>query len=130
MSYVSKYFKPSEYECNCGECHGRPDDATLKAADAIREGWGDGVNCTSGYRCEKYAQYLRMHGVPAAVHSAHNEGKAMDLRPVNGQMKKFHDYVRSRLVELDIFMEDPVATPSWLHFQTRKVKGPSRVFKP
>lgn len=128
---ISKYFKESEVECRCGECHGVPNDKILAVADAIREGWGSGVDCTSGYRCEKYATYLRIHGVPAAVHSAHNTGEAMDLRPVNGKMQDFQNYVRSRLVELNIRMEDPVSTPSWCHVDLRSVPvGKSRVFKP
>jgi hypothetical protein len=130
MSYVSKYFKAEEYECRCGVCKGRPSDRMLAIADEIRRGWGSGVECTSGYRCEAYSLYLRMHNVPAAVHSAHNSGEAMDFRPVNGKIQEFQNYCRSRLVELDIYMESPQFTMSWCHLQTRKVKAPGRVFNP
>lgn len=125
----SKYFKRDEVDCKCG-CGMVPGDEILAAADAIREGWGSPVDCSSGARCANYNMYLRMHGVPAALKSAHIDGIAMDLKPVNGKITEFHNYVRSRLVELNLRMESPIDAPGWAHIDKRPVApGKSRVFR-
>lgn len=138
MSYISKYFTANEVKCKCPDDCGRlPGNKILAIADTIREGWAKefpenpGIRCTSGARCENYTKYLQLHGIPAATRSAHIEGLALDLKPINGEMKRFQDYVRSRLAELEIRMEDPAATPSWTHIDLRPVAaGKPRVFKP
>ena len=131
MSYQSKYFKESETACRCPDnCGMVPGNTILAIADSIREGWGSPIDCTSGARCQNYNTYLAMHGIPTAKKSAHMEGIAMDLKPVNGKVKEFQDYVRSRLVELNIRMESPIDAPSWVHIDTRPVApGKPRVFR-
>ncbi len=129
MSIVSKYFKESEVTCKCG-CGMVPRNSILAIADEIREGWGSGINVTSGARCQQYNMYLRMHGIPAALKSAHMSGIALDLKPVNGKITEFHNYVRSRLAELNIRMESPIDSPSWAHIDSRPVApGKARVFR-
>lgn len=129
MTYISKYFKEEETSCNCG-CGKVPGNYILAIADIIREGWGSPVDCTSGARCQNYNMYLQMHGIKAARYSAHLEGLAMDLRPVNGKIKEFQDYVHSRLAELEIRMESPIDAPAWCHIDLRPVApGKSRVFR-
>lgn len=71
-----------------------------------------------------------MHGVKAAKYSAHIEGLAMDLRPVNGKIEEFHDYVEKRLEELGIRKEDRRDAPGWVHVDLRPVApGKSRIFR-
>lgn len=54
----------------------------------------------------------------------------MDLKPVNGKIVEFHNYVRSRLVELNIRMESPIDAPTWCHIDLRSVaQGKPRVFR-
>lgn len=129
MTYISKYFKPEETSCKCG-CGMVPGNKILAIADTIREGWGSPLDCNSGARCANYNLYLQMHGIRAATRSAHMEGIAMDLKPVNGKIAEFHDYVRSRLAELEIRMESPIDAPSWAHIDLRPVEpGKARVFR-
>lgn len=134
MSYKSKYFSINEISCRDG-CGLKPKDSILEAADAIREGWGKlhpqepRIDCSSGARCMSYTLDLRRRKFKAALKSAHLDLEAMDLIPKNGKVKEFHDYCISRLVELDLYMESPIDAPGWLHIQTRKVAGPSRVFR-
>lgn len=129
MTYISKYFKSEETSCKCG-CGMVPGNKILAIADKIREGWGSPIDCSSGARCENYNTYLRMHGIPTALKSAHMDGTAMDLKPVNGKIQEFHNYVRSRLAELEIRMESPLDAPSWAHIDLRPVPvGKPRVFR-
>lgn len=126
-----KYFSPEETECKCGECKQNVNPKILLVADAIREEWGSGIRVTSGARCHNYTQYLRAHGIPAALRSAHIEGIALDLRPTNGKLREFQEFVKARLVSLNIRMEDPEYTPQWCHIDLRPVApGKSRVFRP
>lgn len=128
---MSKYFSPEETKCKCGECDYDVKSSILQVADAIREEWGSGIRVTSGARCPNYTNYLRAHGIPAALRSAHIEGIALDLRPTNGKLREFQEFVKQRLDRLKIRMEDPEATPSWCHIDLRPVApGKSRVFKP
>ena len=127
---ISKYFSKEEVNCNCNECDLVPSDKILAIADKLREGWGSGLRCTSGARCRNYNTYLQMHGIKAAQYSAHMELIAMDLVPVNGKIKEFQDYVRSRLVELEIRMESPIDAPNWVHIDLRPVApGKARIFR-
>lgn len=133
---MSLYFTDKELDCRCNECDYTVTQAMVDKADQIREGWGalhpeePRIDCTSGGRCPNYVLYLQMHGIPAATRSAHISGQAMDLKPRNGLHKEFAAYCQSRLQELDLFMEDPAYTKTWVHLQTRKVAVKSRVFKP
>ncbi len=128
---ISKYFSIDEVKCRCPDnCGEVPGDMIMAIADELREGWGSGVTVTSGARCHNYNEYLRMHGIKAAKYSAHIEGIALDLRPVNGEIKKFQDYVRSRLVDLEIRMESPIDAPQWAHVDLRPVQlGMPRIFR-
>lgn len=135
MNSMSKFFSDHELGCRDG-CGKMPNPAIIHIADQIRGGWAllhpdqPGVNCLSGSRCNAYTLVLRQQGTPAALKSAHIDGDAIDLAPVNGKIKEFHDYVAGRLEELDIYMEHPDSTPSWCHIQTRKIPGGNRIFRP
>lgn len=127
---MSKYFTAEETACRCG-CGRNVSPRILEVADKLREAWGSGIRVTSGARCENYTKYLQMHGVPAATRSAHIEGLALDLRPTNGKLREFQEFVRLKLGELKIRMEDPEHTSQWCHVDLRPVApGKSRVFKP
>jgi Peptidase M15/Fungal cellulose binding domain len=126
---ISKYFASGEVDCNCG-CGFVPNDQTMEIADKLREGWGGPLRCVSGARCKAYNKYLIMTNVPAAPKSAHIDGQALDLRPVDGRIKEFQEYVKGRLEELNIRMESPIDAPTWVHVDTRPVApGKKRVFR-
>lgn len=125
--FKSKYFTDRELCCRCG-CGARPTEDTIMLADHIREAWGAPLSCTSGARCAAYTEKLRAQGIPAARKSAHLEGLAIDLTPVNRKYEEFHNLCTKSLEEWDCWMEDPAATPSWAHIQLRP--SAKRIFKP
>lgn len=127
----SKYFSAEETKCKCGECEYDVKASILVIADTLRAEWGSGIRVTSGARCPNYTQYLRAHGIPAALRSAHIEGIALDCRPTNGKLREFQEFVIQRAERLGIRVEDPEFTPQWCHFDLRPVKpGGKRVFRP
>lgn len=101
----------------------------MAALDRIRTAWGHPLVVTSGARCEAYTRKLREDGIPAALKSAHIEGLAVDIAPLNKEsMFKFKEWLMPRLEGLGIWLEDPKFTPSWCHVQIRPAKN--RVFIP
>lgn len=83
----------------------------------IRGPLGKPLNITSGIRTSQYTNWLRKHGIPAAMKSAHNDGMAVDLSPpagmTNAQFWAFCDkHWPGR-------MENLSATPTWVHLDTR-----------
>jgi len=125
-----KYFSDEELACKCG-CGLLPKQRTIDIADKLRVLWGAGLRVTSGARCQNYNNYLRLHGIPAAQYSAHIEGLALDLRPLNGKVRELQELAIQNAERLGIRVEDPKATPQWLHFDLRPVApGKNRVFKP
>jgi len=63
---------------------------TILLADTIREVWGDPVRCNSGYRSPEYNKL-----VGGSEKSEHVEFRAMDLSPINGDIKGFSEVVRA-----------------------------------
>lgn len=125
---MSKYFTDKEVGCLCG-CGKLPEPEIMVVADLLREGWGP-LGCSSGARCLQHTLKLRKNGTPAALKSAHIDGLALDLYDPKGRIKPLQEYIRSRLKELDIYMEDPLYTPSWTHITTRPPASGERVFRP
>lgn len=54
----------------------------------LREAWGSPIRINSGYRCPKLNT-----AVGGSKTSAHLKGNAVDLFPVNGNMKEFKQFV-------------------------------------
>jgi len=57
---------------------------TVEMADRIRDLWGRPIDCLSGYRCPEYNRLIC-----GAAHSAHMAFRAMDIRPLSGDMTAF-----------------------------------------
>lgn len=121
-----KWFKESDFACKCG-CGLLPKQEIMTLADRVRESFGAPLTVASGARCMSHTLALRAQGIPAALHSAHLEGLAVDLH--SEHMQAFHDHCLKNLIRWDCWMEDPKATPLWAHLQTRPVSG-KRAFKP
>jgi len=67
----------------------------------------------------------------AAKKSGHTYGKAVDFVDVDGKLKELVAKNPEILRELGLFMEDGVATPTWLHLDyISRADRPSRIFKP
>lgn len=120
-----KYFKKSEFLCNCG-CGELPQEAIMLLADQIREVFDEPLIVTSGKRCA--AQNAKIGG---AKKSAHVAGLAVDLAPVNKDlMDDLHRLIGKNLENWDCRMEHPDATPSWAHVDLYPVGPGGRIFRP
>ncbi len=97
----------------------------VRRVNALLAHWGDKVYVSSGYRPAAYNQ--RAGG---ANKSAHMTCEAVDLRDAEGKLAKFIQDQSWLLQKYDLYMEDPAATPTWCHLQTRKTKSGARIFKP
>lgn len=72
-----KYFKRSEFACPCGKCGGfpaEPEEKLVKAADKVRDYFGNPMTISSGVRCT-----ARNAAVGGVSNSRHLSGKAMDF---------------------------------------------------
>ena len=74
-----KHFRKEEFRCKCGKyCDGYPaemDRQVVRAADKVREHFGEQAHVSSGLRCEKHNA-----AVGGVANSRHLTGKAMDFR--------------------------------------------------
>ena len=95
--------------------------------DYIRVPLNKALTISSGCRTKEYTQYLRRKGIPAALASAHNEWKAVDLLPPAGMSNaQFWHWCSARWPGR---MENLSATPGWVHLDTREW-GSRRRFNP
>lgn len=117
---VSKYTSQSEVACKCG-CNGIPTKEMLAKFDEIREAYGKPIHITSGYRCE--AQNKKIGG---AKNSNHVKGNAIDIVRTVG----LEEFIMKNLEILDIYIEDKVYSPTWIHIQINPPKSGKRMFKP
>lgn len=82
------------------------------------------LKVTSGYRPGKYN--LMARGAP---NSSHLTGEAIDLGYTGPSIiERITD--KDLLTVYNLYMEDPTATPGWIHLQTRPTKSGKRIFKP
>lgn len=56
--------------------------------DPIREAWGSAIIVNSGYRCEELNK-----AVGGSKTSVHKLGWSADIRPKNGKMKEFKEFI-------------------------------------
>lgn len=56
--------------------------------DPIREAWGSAIIINSGYRCEELN-----NAVGGSKTSVHKLGWSADIRPKNGKMKEFKEFI-------------------------------------
>lgn len=94
--------------------------------DPLRAAWGSGIKVTSGYRCPALNK-----AVGGAKASAHLTGYAADIKPVNGRMKEFYEFVKKFLKDKQfdqLINEYPNknGVPSWVHIGYKNLKGMQR----
>ena len=91
--------------------------------DGIREAWGSGLRCSSGFRCPKLNT-----AVNGATRSAHLVGFAADISPVNGKMDEFEaflkDYLKDKL--FDECLWESKGKSRWVHIATYSIDGKQR----
>ena len=68
--------------------------------------------------------------IGGAKSSAHCTGEACDLADAAGTLKRQLEDNPDLLIKHDLYMEDPSATKTWCHLQTRATKSGKRIFKP
>lgn len=115
---LKNYFSASETSCKCG-CGLDVKPELRDKLNQIREGYGKPISLNCGARCP--AHNASVKGAPK---SAHIEGLAADMK----RTPELLDYVTKHLESLNVWIEDPAATPTWIHVQIRPAK--SRIFKP
>lgn len=67
---------------------------------------------------------------PSAMGSSHLYGCAVDIADPKGELKKWLETRYGELVNCGLYMENPKATPTWVHLQTYAPKSMSRIFNP
>ena len=94
--------------------------------NVVRLAYDKPMIINSGLRTK--ADQMRIN--PKAPNSAHVEGMAADIRDADGQLKKWLAENMEVLELANLYMEDPKATPTWVHLQTRPPRSGNRTFKP
>jgi hypothetical protein len=89
--------------------------------DQIRDGFGYMIELDCAARCPSHN--IAVGGAP---HSLHVLGYAADLK----YTPPLSLFLVNMLERLDIYMEDPKATPTWRHVQTRAPASGKRIFEP
>ncbi len=87
--------------------------------------YGKRPKITSGYRTPEANK-----AAGGAPHSSHLEGKAVDLADPGQALSTWCAKNTTVLAKYGLWMEDPAATKTWTHLQSRPVPGTLRVFKP
>lgn len=97
----------------------------LVAVNFLRDRYGKAMVVSSGYRPGHYNR--EAGGAPT---SPHLTCEAIDIFDRDRNLTEFILDNPQILEELDLYMEDPGHTTTWVHLQTRQVKTKSRIFLP
>lgn len=115
-----EFFSVKETSCRCG-CGLDAKPLLKEKINKIRELYGKPISLTCAARCPTHNAVVK-----GAKNSAHISGEAADMVRTEELLK----LIQSNLVTLDLYMEDPSVTHTWIHIQTRKTASGIRVFKP
>ena len=97
----------------------------LRRLNLFRQMYGRPMVVTSGYRPAALNQ--RAGG---AKNSAHLTCEACDFRDNDKQICKFILENPNVLEVCDLYCEDFVYTPTWVHLQSKPTRSGKRIFKP
>jgi len=97
----------------------------LERISLVREQYGKPMNVSSGYRPGH-------HNIKAggSARSAHITCEAIDILDIDRKFSKWIVDNKYLLQELDLYVEDPNYTNSWVHLQTRPTRSGNRIFIP
>lgn len=91
----------------------------------LREAWGSPIKVNSGYRCENLNKK-----VGGSKTSSHMYGFAVDLKPVNGLIDDFFEFVKNYFIENDIpfdqIIDEHSGDKHWVHIGYKNSKGEQR----
>jgi len=99
---------------------------TLRRINLIKDKYPGDLLISSGYRPGKYNAWAK-----GAKNSLHKVCRAVDF--VDDKKKKFSKFClfnQDLLVEIGLWMENPLATPNHCHLQTKAPKSGVRIFNP
>lgn len=96
-----------------------PKQQLINKLNEIREAYSKPITIVSAARCEKHNK-----SVGGAQRSAHIEGIAADLK----RTPELLAFLIANLEKFNVWMEDPLATPTWIHIDLRN-RGTTRIFK-
>lgn len=98
------------------------------------EAEANGVDLVINYRTKTYVSGERYGGFRprdcaiGALHSAHKEGKAVDVfDPLNDLDRWITD---ARLIQFDLYLQTPSSTLGWVHLQDKIPLSGKRTFQP
>jgi hypothetical protein len=97
----------------------------LERVNILRAKYGRPMVVSSGYRPPVLNKQAG-----GATGSAHMTCEAVDFRDVSRELTNWIMQNQHLLEEIDIYIENPIHTPTWLHVQTRPTKSGRRIFNP
>lgn len=118
MGRDSKYQLPQQVVVNAAKL--------LDKVNPLLQEFGEVRRCSSGWRPAE----LNAKVPGAAKTSKHITGDAIDLEDRDGKLKEWCVFNQDKLEALGLYMEDPAATPTWVHLQQLPPKSGKRIFKP
>lgn len=98
----------------------------IPKVNELLERYGKPVTMSSGFRSKE--DQMRIN--PKAPNSRHCLGAAIDIADKDHNFRYYCLTHLNDLIELGLYMEDPVHTPSWLHLQIIAPKSGKRIFIP
>lgn len=90
----------------------------------FRAEYGIPMIVNSGYRTEAHNAEIG-----GAKNSSHCHCQAADFKDNDGLIKKFIEKDPDILIRCDLYQEDPEATKTWVHLQSRAIPSGKRIFK-
>ena len=98
---------------------------TENVLDPLREAWGSPIKVNSGYRCDELNKKIG-----GSKTSSHRFGFAVDLKPVNGLINEFFEFVKKYFMENEILFDQIIDEYSgkshWVHIGYKNSKGEQR----
>jgi hypothetical protein len=127
MITLSDYFKgrDKKFSSELSEEKMKNAFTIIAKASELLSAFGEKRLVRSGWRPENLNK--QMGGSPTSQHIWCN---AIDLEDNDGRLKKWCLDNEMRLNEVEIWMEHPDYTPTWVHWQRVPPKSGNRFFKP
>ncbi len=93
--------------------------------DPLREAWGSPIKVNSGYRCKELNAK-----VGGSKTSSHMSGYAADLKPCNGKIDEFFEFVKKYFIDnkidFDQIIDEYSGNAHWVHIGYKNSKGEQR----
>lgn len=98
----------------------------LDALNKFRYAYGRPMMVSSGLRTRQSNDQLSNSG----KNSAHLSGEACDFHDIDRAITNFVMARPAILEECGLYMEEPAATPTWIHLGVRRPGSGNRIFRP